>query len=312
MSNQTIETVNLSEYPLLQLIGNTPLAKIDLFADELPKVELYAKVETYNPGGSIKDRPILRMLTEAIASGELTREKVILDSSSGNAGIAYAMIGAALGYQVELVIPNNASEERKLRIQSHGAQVIYTDALLGYDEALREVERRYKAQPDNYFFKSQYENENNWRAHYDTTGVEIWKQTAGKVTHFVAGVGTGGTITGVGRRLKDYNPDIQVCSIAPEEFPGIEGLKPLGYHPDEIVPEILDQTVIDCRIPATIEDAHDMCSRLAQRGWFVGQSSGGYLYGAYKVAQQIQEGVIVTVFNDLGERYFSTRLWDVL
>ena len=309
MSMRKPEKVNISEHPLLQIIGQTPLAKIDLFADELPKVDIYAKIETYNPGGSIKDRPVLRMITEAIAAGELTHEKVILDSSSGNAAIAYAMIGAALGYKVELVIPDNASEERKKRIQAHGANIIYTDALLGYDEALREVDRRYEAQPDRYFFNSQYDNENNWIAHYETTGVEIWNQTDGKVTHFVAGVGTGGTITGVGRRLKNYNPDIQVCSISPEVFPGIEGLKPLG-DPDAIVPAILDESVIDCRIPTTIENAYDMCSRLAQRGWFVGQSSGGYLYGAYKVAQQIQQGVIVTVFNDFGERYFSTWLWD--
>ncbi|MDE0469415.1 MAG: cysteine synthase family protein [Candidatus Poribacteria bacterium] len=309
MSKRKPEKVNLSEYPLLQVIGQTPLAKIDIFADELPNVDIYAKLETYNPGGSIKDRPVLRILTEAIASGELTHEKVILDSSSGNAAIAYAMIGAALGYKVELVIPDNASEERIKRIQSHGATIIHTDALLGYDEALREVDRRYEAQPDRYFFNSQYDNENNWLAHYETTGVEIWNQTGGKVTHFVAGVGTGGTVTGVGRRLKNYNPDIQVCSISPEVFPGIEGLKPLG-DPDAIVPAILDESVIDCRIPTTIENAYEMCSRLAQQGWFVGQSSGGYLYGAYKVAQQIQEGVIVTVFNDLGERYFSTRLWD--
>lgn len=309
MSKRKPEKVNLSEYPLLQVIGQTPLAKIDIFADELPNVDIYAKLETYNPGGSIKDRPVLRILTEAIASGELTHEKVILDSSSGNAAIAYAMIGAALGYKVELVIPDNASEERIKRIQSHGATIIHTDALLGYDEALREVDRRYEAQPDRYFFNSQYDNENNWLAHYETTGVEIWNQTGGKVTHFVAGVGTGGTVTGVGRRLKNYNPDIQVCSISPEVFPGIEGLKPLG-DPDAIVPTILDESVIDCRIPTTIENAYEMCSRLAEQGWFVGQSSGGYLYGAYKVAQQIQEGVIVTVFNDLGERYFSTRLWD--
>ena len=309
MSMRKPEKVNFSEYPLLQLIGQTPLAKINLFADELPNVDIYAKIETYNPGGSIKDRPVLRMLTEAIASGELTHKKVILDSSSGNAAIAYAMIGGALGYTVELVIPDNASEERIKRIQSHGANIIHTDAILGYDEALREVDRRYEADPERYFFNSQYDNDNNWLAHYETTGVEIWEQTGGKITHFVAGVGTGGTITGVGRRLKNYNPDIQVYSISPEVFPGIEGLKPLG-DPENIVPAILDESVIDSRIPTTIEDAYEMCSRLARQGWFVGQSSGGYLYGAYKVAQEIQEGVIVTVFNDLGERYFSTRLWD--
>ena len=309
MSMRKPEKVNFSEYPLLQSIGQTPLAKINLFTDELPNVDIYAKIETYNPGGSIKDRPVLRMLTEAIASGELTHEKVILDSSSGNAAIAYAMIGAALGYKVELVIPDNASEERIKRIQSHGANIIHTDALLGYDEALREVDRRYEARPERYFFNSQYDNDNNWLAHYETTGIEIWDQTGGKVTHFVAGVGTGGTITGVGRRLKNYNPNIQVYSISPEVFPGIEGLKPLG-DPENIVPAILDESIIDSRIPTTIEDAYEMCSRLARQGWFVGQSSGGYLYGAYKVAQEIQEGVIVTVFNDLGERYFSTRLWD--
>ena len=309
MSKQTVSTVNLADYPLLQLIGKTPLVKINLFTDEFPNVDIYAKVETYNPGGSIKDRPVLRMLTEAIATGELTKEKIILDSSSGNAGIAYAMIGASLGYEVELVIPDNASEERKKRIHSHGAKVIYTDAILGYDEALREVDRRFEENPDRYFFKSQYENENNWIAHYETTGVEILEQTDGKLTHFVAGVGTGGTITGIGRRLKDYNSNIQVCSIATELFPGIEGLKSLD-HPDDIVPEILDQSVIDIRIPTKIENALDMCLKLAEQGWFVGQSSGGYLYGVYQVAKEIQKGIIVTVFNDLGERYFSTSLWD--
>ena len=309
MSKQTVSTVNLADYPLLQLIGKTPLVKINLFTDEFPNIDIYAKVETYNPGGSIKDRPVLRMLTEAIATGELTKEKIILDSSSGNAGIAYAMIGASLGYEVELVIPDNASEERKKRIHSHGAKIIYTDAILGYDEALREVDRRFEENPDKYFFKSQYENENNWIAHYETTGVEILEQTDGKLTHFVAGVGTGGTITGIGRRLKDYNSNIQVCSIATELFPGIEGLKSLD-HPDDIVPEILDQSVIDIRIPTKIENALDMCLKLAEQGWFVGQSSGGYLYGVYQVAKEIQKGIIVTVFNDLGERYFSTSLWD--
>ncbi len=309
MRKPSNSSFDLSNYPILQQIGNTPLVKIDLFSDELPNVEIYAKAEMYNPGASIKDRPVLRMLTEAIQSGELTRDKTILDSTSGNAGIAYAMIGAVLGYRVELVIPGNASEERKKRIKAHGANIIYTDPLQGYDEALREVHRRHKASPEKYFFADQYKNDNNWRAHYDTTAVEIWEQTGGKLTHFVAGVGTGGTITGVGRRLKEYNPEIQICSISPDEFPGIEGLKPMG-KPEDIVPEIFDESVVDGKIPVTIDQAYEICNRLAKRGWFVGQSSGGYLKGAYEVAKQIGKGVIVTVFNDLGERYFSTRLWD--
>ena len=309
MSKQATPSFNLSDYPLLQLIGNTPLVKIDLFSDEFPEVEIYTKAEMYNPGGSIKDRPVLRMLTEAIRSGELTPDKIILDSSSGNAAIAYAMIGSVLGYRVEMVMPDNASEERKKRIKAHGAKIVYTDAIHGYDEALREVHRRNEAFPDKYFFADQYKNDNNWRAHYETTGIEIWEQTAGKITHFVGGVGTGGTITGAGRRLKEYNPEIQVCCVMPDEFPGIEGLKPLG-KPEDIVPEILDESIIDWKIPVTIDQAYDMCNRLGKCGWFVGQSSGGYLQGAYEVAKQIQSGVIVTVFNDLGERYFSTRLWD--
>jgi len=249
------------------------------------------------------------MLTEAVIAGKLTPGKTILDSTSGNAGIAYAMIGGILGYRVELVMPSNASEERKKRIQAHGAKIIYTDAIHGYDEALHEAIRRHEANPEKYYMADQYGNENNWRGHYDTTAIEIWEQTGGKVTHFVAGVGTGGTITGIGRRFKQYDPEIQICCIATDEFPGIEGLKPLG-KPGNIVPEILDKDVIDCRIPVTIDQAYEMCSRLAKRGWFVGQSSGGYLQGAYEVAKQIRNGTIVTIFNDLGERYFSTRLWD--
>ena len=309
MNKQSTSAFDLSSYPTLQLIGNTPLVKIDLFAEELPNVEIYAKAEMYNPGSSVKDRPVLRMLTKAIQSGELTHEKTILDSTSGNAGIAYAMIGSVLGYRVELVMPSNASEERKKRIKAHGANIIYTDALLGYDEALREVHRRHEDTPDKYFMADQYKNDNNWRAHYDTTAVEILEQTDRKLTHFVGGVGTGGTITGAGRRLKEYNPEIQICCITPDEFPGIEGLKPMG-NPEDIVPEIFDESVVDRKIPVTIDQAYEMCSRLAKQGWFVGQSSGGYLQGAYEVAKEIEKGIIVTVFNDLGERYFSTRLWD--
>ena len=307
MNNSKI--FDLSPYPLLQQIGQTPLVQVDLTRDQFPEIEVYAKAEMLNPGGSIKDRPVLRMLTQAILDGDLTKDKVILDSSSGNAGIAYAMIGAVLGYEVELVIPENASQERKKRMQAHNANLVFTDAVHGYDEALREVHRRYHALPEKYFMADQYKNENNWRAHFETTAVEILRQTEGKITHFVAGVGTGGTITGVGRRLKEFNPDIQICSIVPDDFPGIEGLKPLG-QPEDIVPEIYDDSIVDVKLPVTIDDAYDMCTELARKGWFVGQSSGAYMKGVYDIAREIQKGLIVTIFCDLGERYFSTRLWD--
>ena len=307
MNNSKI--FDLSPYPLLQQIGQTPLVQVDLTRDQFPEIEVYAKAEMLNPGGSIKDRPVLRMLTQAILDGDLTKAKVILDSSSGNAGIAYAMIGAVLGYEVELVIPENASQERKKRMQAHNANLVFTDAVHGYDEALREVHRRYQALPEKYFMADQYKNENNWRAHFETTAAEILQQTEGKITHFVAGVGTGGTITGVGRRLKEFNPDIQICSIVPDDFPGIEGLKPLG-QPEDIVPEIYDDSIVDVKLPVTIDDAYDMCTELARKGWFVGQSSGAYMKGVYDIAREIQKGLIVTIFCDLGERYFSTRLWD--
>lgn len=308
-----MDSIDISKYPLLQLIGNTPLVKINLFESEVsdPGVEILAKAEMLNPGGSIKDRPVMKMILEAVKSGELTPDKTILDSTSGNAGIAYSMIGTALGYKVELVMPENASLERKKRILAHGANIVYTDALLGYDEALRQVHRRHEQNPEKYFFSDQYKNDNNWRAHYETTAVEILKQTHGKITHFIAGVGTGGTITGVGRRLKEYNPKIQVFCIIPESFPGIEGLKPLE-NPEDIVPEIFDQSIVDGKVRVSVDEAYKMCNLLAKRGFFVGQSSGAYVKGALEVAKTVKKGKgkIVTIFNDFGERYFSTRLWD--
>ncbi|MBI2881863.1 MAG: PLP-dependent cysteine synthase family protein [Candidatus Tectomicrobia bacterium] len=298
----------LDQYPLLKLIGNTPLIPIRLFEEECPAVKVLAKAEYLNPGGSIKDRPVARMLLEAIASGELTSEKVILDSTSGNAGIAYAMIGAILEQPVLLVMPGNASEERKKRILAHGAQVRFTDPILGYDEALREVHRIYEADPDRYFLADQYKNEYNWRAHYDTTAAEVLRQTEGRLTHFVAGVGTGGTITGVGRRLKEHDPSIEVVLVTPEEWPGVEGLKPLG--PGYISPEIFDEAVVDRRVTVSVDDAYEVCHRLSREGLFVGQSSGAFLAGAQVLAREIGAGTVVTVLPDLGERYFSTRLWN--
>ena len=299
----------IERFPALKAIGNTPMVPVDVLRDELPDVEVLAKMEGLNPGGSLKDRPVLRMLLSALDDGRLAPGKSVLDSSSGNAGIAYAMVGRLLGVPVEIVIPDNASNERKKRLVAHGAKLVFTDAQLGYDEALHEVRRRFKADPDHYFFSDQYGNEDNWRAHYETTAEEILEQTGGRLTHLVVGVGTGGTLTGTGRRLKEHDTRIKIVSIVPEVFPGIEGLKPLG-RPEDIVPAILDQTLIDERVPVTADEAHAMCVRLARAGFFVGQSSGAYMAGLERVALRERRGRFVTIFNDLGERYFSTRLWD--
>ncbi len=301
----------IAEHPLLGAIGNTPLINLDL-PDGIAGTaissgtRIAAKLENLNPGGSIKDRPVLRMVVEAVLSGELPESKAILDSTSGNAGIAYAMIGSAIGRRVELVIPANASEERKKRIAAHGATVVETDPLLGYDEAMREVVRRYEENPDRYFFCNQYANDFNWIAHYETTASEILEQ-APDLTHFIAGVGTGGTITGVGRRLKEHDPSIRVISIEPGDWRGIEGLKPLGE--ESLVPEILDQSVIDDRVEVSLDEAYAMAKVLAAHGLFVGQSSGAYLVAAVEAATE-PGSQIVTIFNDLGERYFSTGMWD--
>jgi cysteine synthase B len=299
----------LDRYPTLRAIGNTPLVPVPLLRDELPDVEVWAKLEALNPGGSLKDRPVLRMLLGALAEGRLEPGQTVLDSSSGNAGIAYAMIGGIIGLPVEIVIPDNASAERKKRLLAHGARLVFTDAIQGYDEALREVRRRYAADPGRYFFCDQYSNPDNWRAHYETTAAELLAETGGRLTHVVLGVGTGGTVTGLGRRLKEHDPRIRLICVIPDTFPGIEGLKPLG-SPEDIVPAILDEALIDERIPVTGDEAHAMCQRLARQGFFVGQSSGAYMAGVERIARRERRGRFVTLFNDLGERYFSTRLWD--
>lgn len=299
----------IEQYPLLGTIGNTPLIQVDILRQECPHVEVHAKLEYFNPGGSLKDRPVSQILTDALTRGTLHPGKTILDSSSGNAGIAYAMLGAALDYPVELVVPENASLERLKRIVAHGAKLTTTDALKGYDEALREVHRLAESHPERYFFADQYSNPSNWRAHYYGTAEEILVQTNGQLTHFVGGIGTGGAITGIGKRLKQHNPAIQVIAVIPEEFPGVEGLKPLGC-PDAIIPAILDESVIDARVDIAVEDAYEMCWRLARAGFFVGQSSGAYMQGVSTVAKSVRAGRIVTLFNDLGERYASTHLWE--
>ncbi len=301
---------------LLDHVGNTPLVEI---TGGVPDgVRLFAKLETVNPGGSLKDRPVARMLTRAIARGDLIpgdpAGRRLLDSSSGNAGIAYAMLGAALGVPVTVVVPGNASRERLDRIASHGAELILTDPIEGYDFALRHAKRLAEEQPDRYYYSNQYANEDNWRAHHEGTGAEILAQVAdatggGVPDAFVAGVGTGGTITGVGRRLREANPDVHIASVIPEIFPGIEGLKPLG-DPNDIVPEILDESLIDRRVEVALEDAVDVSRELARSGLFVGPSSGAYVKIARELARTGTYGTIVTILCDTGERYVTTEMWE--
>jgi cysteine synthase B len=298
-------------YPALNLIGNTRMVEILCFKEELPEVSIYAKAEYANPGGSLKDRPVRRMLLEAMIDGKIGKGQIVLDSSSGNAGIAYAMLGAMMKIPVQIVVPGNASRERKMRIAAHGATLVQTDPMEGYDEALREGHRIAEREPDRFFHCNQYSNDNNWISHYHETAAEILLQTDGKLTHFVSGIGTGGTITGVGRRLKKDLPGVEIVQIVPEDFPGIEGLKPLE-SPGDIIPKILDQSVVDKKVRVSSSDAARMCALLARYGLFAGQSSGAYLQGVYETAKRIRKGTIVTLLNDIGERYMSTRLWEPL
>jgi cysteine synthase B len=298
-------------YPALNLIGNTRMVEILCFKEELPEVSIYAKAEYANPGGSLKDRPVRRMLLEAMIAGKIGKGQIVLDSSSGNAGIAYAMLGAMMKIPVQIVVPGNASRERKMRIAAHGATLVQTDPMEGYDEALREGHRIAEREPDRFFHCNQYSNDNNWISHYHETAAEILLQTDGKLTHFVSGIGTGGTITGVGRRLKKDLPGVEIVQIVPEDFPGIEGLKPLE-SPGDIIPKILDQSVVDKKVRVSSSDAARMCALLARYGLFAGQSSGAYLQGVYETAKRIRKGTIVTLLNDIGERYMSTRLWEPL
>jgi S-sulfo-L-cysteine synthase (O-acetyl-L-serine-dependent) len=297
---------------LLRAVGATPLVELDFVREVAPRTRLFAKLESVNPGGSIKDRPVARMLSRALAAGRFRRGARLLDSSSGNAGISYAMLGAALGVPVTIVVPGNASRERMQRITAHGAELIVTDPVQGYDFAVNEAQRLAQAQPDRYWHCNQYGNPENWRAHYEGTGAEILQQVEEQAwtlpDALVCGVGTGGTLTGVGRRLRQANPAVHIAAVIPETFPGIEGLKPLG-HPGDLVPAILDESLISERIPVTLEEALAQCRRLAQAGLFVGPSSGAFLHGALKLAATGHFRTIVTILCDTGERYVSTGMW---
>src|SRR5215510_311922 len=293
---------------IVDLIGNTPLIRLASFEAGLRNVELYAKAEWKNPGGSVKDRPALRMIEDGEKSGALTRDKVIIDATSGNTGIAYAMIGAARGYRVRLCVPANVTPERKRILQAFGAEVIYTDPMQGSDGAIIRVKQMYEEDPGLYFYPDQYNNPGNWRAHYDTTGPEILEQTVGRITHFVAGLGTSGTFVGVGRKLRETNPSIKLISVQPDSpLHGLEGLK---HMETAIVPGIYDPSLADEDLGIGTEDAFDVTRRLAREGLFVGISSGANLAGALQVARRASDAVFVIVFPDGGEKYLSERLWD--
>lgn len=302
--------VNPVKSSVLGLVGNTPLLRINKITEGLPKeVEVYAKLEGYNPGGSVKDRAALSMIEDAEKTGRLTRDKIILDSTSGNTGIAYAWIGAVKGYKVELVVPANVSEERKKTLNAFGAHVIFSNPLEGSDGAIRLAWKLYVDNPDKYCKLDQYNNPSNPLAHYNTTGPEIIEQTEGKITHFVASIGTGGTIIGTGRRLKDFREDIQVIAVEPATaFHGLEGLKHMA---SSIVPGIYREEELDDKIPTPTEESYVMVKRLArEEGLLVGQSSGAAMWGALEVAKRLKKGVIVVIFPDGGDRYLSTRLWE--
>ncbi|NPA52592.1 MAG: cysteine synthase B [Aquificae bacterium] len=307
------EPVRKTRDSVLELVGNTPLVKLEkALPDDIKEkpVQIYAKLENYNPGGSVKDRPATRMVVEAVSSGKLTKDKVILDATSGNTGIALAMVGTALGYKVELAMPANVSEERKKIIQAFGAKIHYTNPLESTDGAILYVRKLVEKYPDKYYYIDQYNNDANWRSHYYSTAVEIWHQTQGKITHFIAGIGTGGTIMGTGRRLKIFNPDLQVIGVQPDSpFHGIEGLK---YIETSIKPGIFDENRLDRTMFIGTDLAYERARELAKKeGIFVGQSSGAAFEAAIELAREIQEGVIVFVCPDGGEKYLTTALWEI-
>ena len=294
----------------LDLIGDTPLVEIHKITEGIvpSRVRIFAKLEGFNPGGSVKDRPALRMVQEGIRTGKLRSGKTILDSTSGNTGIALALIGRILGYPVELIVPANVSVERKKIIYAYGAKVTYSDPLEGSDGAIRLCRQILDENPGKYFKPDQYFNPMNPQAHYDTTGPEIYRQTNQTITHFVAGIGTGGTVMGTGRYLKEMNPAIQVIAVEPDDaLHGLEGLKHMA---SSIVPGIYHEEELDEKISVATDDAYAMVYRLSQEeGILVGQSSGAALFAALKIARKLRSGTIVTLFPDFGDKYLTTNLW---
>jgi len=294
---------------ILDLVGNTPLIEIHrLRQDVSPRVRIFAKLEGLNPGGSVKDRPAVWMVRDGLRTGKLRPGKTIIDSTSGNTGIAMALAGAVLGYPVELVMPGNVSTERKRIVAAYGAKVIYSDPLEGSDGAIRLCRKIIDAAPERYFKPDQYFNTVNPLAHYESTGPEIWAATGGAITHFVAGIGTGGTIMGTGRYLKERNPKIQIVAVEPDDaWHGLEGLKHMA---SSIVPGIYHEEEIDRKISVATDIAYETVYRLgSEEGLVVGQSSGAAMVAALQVAGEIDAGVVVLIFPDFGNRYLSTSLW---
>ena len=298
---------------ILSRIGNTPLLRLERIAAELRGIEIYAKAEYFNPGGSVKDRAALNMILDGERTGKLTHDRIILDSTSGNTGIAYAMIAAVKGYRVMLCLPANASPERKRILKAYGAEVVMTDPAEGSDGAIRKCRQIYESHPDRYYYPDQYNNPANWKAHFETTGPEIIEQTNGRITHFVAGLGTSGTFTGVTRRLRRDMPGVKCYSAQPASgFHGIEGLK---HMPTAIVPGIYDDTLGDGNVWLETEDAYRMVRRLArEEGLLVGISSGANVTAALCLSRELhragENAVIVTIFCDSADKYLSEKFWE--
>lgn len=296
---------------LLDRIGHTPLLALDCISAEFANAQILGKAEWFNPGGSVKDRAAYSMIREGERRGALRPGKIILDATSGNTGIAYAMVGAALGYKVKLCLPSSASPERKHILNAYGVDIVYTPGDEATDGAIRRVREIYQADPDRYFYPDQYSNPANPSAHYNGTGPEIWEQTQGEITHFVAGLGTSGTFMGVTRRLRELNPRIRSISMQPDSgFHGLEGLK---YMPTSIVPPIYDSGLADENVEVQTEDAHAMVKRLArEEGLLVGVSAGAAVWASIEVARRLpreQHAVIVTILPDSGEKYLSDKFW---
>ena len=301
-------------HSLVERIGNTPLLRLDALATDLPGVALLGKAEWYNPGGSVKDRAAGNIVAEARRRGQLRPGKILLDATSGNTGIAYAMLGAAEGFPVTLCMPENVSRERKQILQGYGANILYTDPADGSDGAIRMARELAAKHPDQYFYADQYSNEANWKAHYHGTANEIWQQTQGRITHFVAMLGTSGTFVGTTRRLKELNPAVQCISLQPDSsFHGIEGAKHMA---SAIVPRIYDATLADQNLEISTEDAYAMARHLSRSaGLLVGISAAAAVVGCLKIARELlqqkkgHEAVMVTILCDSGDKYLSERFW---